>query len=56
MSDLRYVLGKDYKKFHTRETWRESDFVAKFSESKRAKLMFSTDVGHQMHPLAFIKK
>lgn len=31
---------KDYKKFITREDWREFDFVTKFSESKRAKLIF----------------
>ena len=53
------VREKDYRKFHTRETWREFDSVAKFSESKRAKLMFSTDVGHHMSSkwrAALIKK
>lgn len=48
VSDLCYEREKEYKKFHTRETWRECDCVAKFSESKRAKLTFLTNAGHRM--------
>lgn len=53
------VREKDYKKFYTRETWREFDLVAKFSESKRAKLMVFTGAGFESHPKmksCFVKK
>lgn len=40
VSELWCDGEKENKKFHTGETWRESNCVAKFSESKRAKLMF----------------